>query len=180
MSFKKMIFRIVGILRKYRKPIILFVSVFFILIPICINLAFKYDSGIVILQAEWDASDALSFYDGILAAVLGIYGVFLSIQYAQKNYRLDEKNRVKPYLALTYLHERNNIDPLQILLANTIKEENEEDSLSDNTDSNEIQYRLNRVAILLKGNDIIYQSGLLQSQKNLLGKVDILRKMEMF
>lgn len=103
MSFKEMIFRIVGILCKYRKPIILFVSVFFILIPICINLAFKYDSGIVILQAEWDPSDVLSFYGGILAAGFGIYGVFLSIQYAQKNYRDDLKNQVLPYFVVTQL-----------------------------------------------------------------------------
>lgn len=103
MSFKEMIFRIAGILRKYSKQIILFVSVFFILIPIGINLAFKYNSGIVFLQAEWCASDALGFYGGLLAAGLGIYGVFLSIQYAQKNYRDDLKNQVLPYIVVTQL-----------------------------------------------------------------------------
>lgn len=87
----------------YWKPIILFILLFFIIIPTCINLAFKYNSGIIILQAEWDASDALSFYGGILAAGLGIYGVFLSIQYAQKNYRDDLKNQVLPYLVVTQL-----------------------------------------------------------------------------
>ena len=103
MSFKEILFKIAGLLRKYWKPIILFILVFFIAIPICINLVFKYDSGIAILQAKWCASDALSFYGGILAAGLGIYGGFLSIQYAQKNYRDDLKNQVLPYLVVTQL-----------------------------------------------------------------------------
>lgn len=103
MSFKEILFKIAKIWRKYWKPIILFILLFFIAIPACINLAFKYDSGIVILQAEWNAADALSFYGGILAAGLGIYGVFLSIQYAQKNYRDDLKNQVLPYLVVTQL-----------------------------------------------------------------------------
>lgn len=103
MSFKEILFKIAGLLHKYWKPITLFIFLFFIIIPTCINLAFKYDSGIIILQAEWDASDALSFYGGILAAGLGIYGVFLSIQYAQKNYRDDLKNQVLPYLVVTQL-----------------------------------------------------------------------------
>ena len=55
------------------------------------------------LQAEWCAADVLNFYGGILAAGLGIYGVFLSIQYAQKNYRDDLRNQVLPYLVVTQL-----------------------------------------------------------------------------
>ena len=112
MSFKEILFKIVGILRKYWKSIILFILVFFIAIPTCINLAFKYDSGIIILQAEWDASDALGFYGGILAAGFGIYGVFLSIQYAQKNYRDDLKNQVLPYIVVTQLRGSSHYNAL--------------------------------------------------------------------
>lgn len=104
MSYKERLSKIARLLHTYWKPIILFILLFFIIIiPTCINLAFKYNSGIIILQAEWDASDALNFYGGILAAGLGIYGVFLSIQYAQKNYRDDLKNQVLPYLVVTQL-----------------------------------------------------------------------------
>ena len=167
MSFKETLFKIAGLLRKYWKPIFLFILLFFIIIPTCINLAFKYDSGIIILQAEWDAADALNFYGGILAAGLGIYGVFLSIQYAQKNYRLDEKNRVKPYLALTYLRERNNSNLLKVLLESTL-EKQEENLLSENTHDSEIRYRLNKVTILLQDGKVIYQSDLSESQKMLI------------
>lgn len=164
MSFKEMIFKIAGILRKYWKPIILFVFAFFIIIPICINVAYKYDSGIVFLQAEWCASDALGFYGGILAAGLGICGVFLSIQYAQKNYRQDEKNRVRPYMALTYLRERTNTNLLDILgYTDEPKEKNFE---SANT--TDLQYRLTSVAIVLQEGEILYQSDLTESQKILI------------
>ena len=77
MSFKETLFKIAGLLRKYWKPIFLFILLFFIIIPTCINLAFKYDSGIIILQAEWDAADALNFYGGILAAGLGMVYFYL-------------------------------------------------------------------------------------------------------
>ena len=167
MSFKEILSKIAGLLHKYWKPIILVILLFFIIIPTCINLAFKCDSGIVVLQAEWDASDVLSFYGGILTAGLGICGVFLSIQYAQRNYRLDEKNRVKPYLALTYLRERNNSNLLNVLLKSTLEKQGE-NLLSENTHDSETQYRLSKVAILLQDEKIIYQSDISESQKMLI------------
>ena len=153
MSFKEILFKIAGILRKYWKPIILFLFIFFIIIPTCINLAFKYDSGIIILQAEWDASDALSFYGGILAAGLGIYGVFLSIQYAQKNYRDDLKNQVLPYLVVTQLRgvSRYNalVDGPDI---KTKAENNPEENESD--DPLYKEYKLTKIYYIIEPNGI--------------------------
>lgn len=104
---KKVLVKILGYLRTYWQVIAFFGLLLFAIIPLCINIAFKFDSGITFLQAEWYPEDVLSFYGGILAAGLGIFGVFLSIQYAQKNYRDDIKNRVLPYLVVTQLRGRS-------------------------------------------------------------------------
>ena len=153
MSFKEILFKIVGLLRKYWKPIALFILLFFIIIPTCINLAFKYDSGIIILQAEWKASDVLSFYGGILAAGLGIYGVFLSIQYAQKNYRDDLKNQVLPYLVVTQLRGLSRYNALaggpdvEIKAENSSGESQTEEPLYE-------EYKLTKIYYIIEPNGI--------------------------
>lgn len=153
MSFKEILSRIARVLYKYWKPIVLFVLLFFIIIPACINLAFKYDSGIIILQAEWDASDALSFYGGILAAGLGIYGVFLSIQYAQKNYRDDLKNQVLPYLVVTQLRGLSHYNALtdgpdiKTEVENSPRENETDDPLYE-------EYKLTKIYYIIEPNGI--------------------------
>lgn len=161
---KKVLVKILGYLRTYWLVIIFFSSIFLVFIPFCINMAFKFDSGITFLQAEWHAEDALNFYGAILASGLGIVGVFISIQYAQKSYRQDEKNRVKPYMALTYLHEKNNVDLLALL---GYAQEKEAPPLKMEFDG-ETQYRLSSVAIILKDGKVLYQSELSKPQEQLV------------
>ena len=80
------------------KKMLVFGIVGLIVIPVLINVVFKMDFGIEILQAEWDAGDALSFYGVLLAAFLAVYGVYLSIDYSNRNYRDDLRNQVLPFL----------------------------------------------------------------------------------
>lgn len=161
---KKVLVKILGYLRIYWKIVAFFGVLLFAIIPLFINIAFKIDSGITFLQAEWHAEDALNFYGVILAAGLGIAGVFVSIQCAQKSYRQDEKNRVKPYLALTYLREKSNVDLLALLgCAHAEKETSFENKCKD-----EILYRLTRIAIVLNDGKISYQSDLSEAQAMLV------------
>ncbi len=90
--------------------LLLFVIVFIILIPLGINIAFKQKTSVELLSAEWDANAALGFYAALLASLITVYGVFLSIQYAQKNYREDIKNRVLPYIAVTHYKSKSKIN----------------------------------------------------------------------
>ena len=43
---------------------------------ISINLLFKWNSNNFIIEAEWDAADALNYFGTILAAIIGIIGVY--------------------------------------------------------------------------------------------------------
>lgn len=67
-----------------------------------INQLFKLKAPCDFFVAKWQAADVLAFYGTMLASVTTILGVYISIEYAQRNYRLDEANRVKPYLSLTH------------------------------------------------------------------------------
>ena len=168
---KKVLVKILGYLRTYWLVIIFFSSIFLVFIPFCINMAFKFDSGITFLQAEWHAEDALNFYGAILASGLGIVGVFISIQYAQKSYRQDEKNRVKPYLALTYLREKNSVDLLDLV---GYPHEEKAAPVKKEFDS-ETQYRLESVAIILRDGEIFYQPELSETQEKLVRQGGIVK-----
>jgi hypothetical protein len=87
-------------LKKHWLAITIFGSIGLIIIPLCINLFFKISAPADFLVSEWTAGDALTFYGVLLGAGLAVWGVFLSIQYAQRNYREDVRNRVLPFFAI--------------------------------------------------------------------------------
>lgn len=89
-------------LSKHKWKLLLAFIIFIVAIPLGINSLFKLTSPLDIFVAEWEAGDALAFYGVMLASATTIIGVYISIEYAQRNYRVDEANRVKPYLALTH------------------------------------------------------------------------------
>ena len=98
-------------LSKYKWKLLLAFAIFIVAIPFGINSLFKLTSPLNIFIAEWGAGDALAFYGVMLASATTIIGVYISIEYAQRNYRIDEANRVKPYLALTHYksHSKTNL-----------------------------------------------------------------------
>ena len=87
-------------LRNNKKEIIWFFIIFVIVVPFLIHCVFKLQTPIAFFIAEWSAGDVLGFYGVLLASGLAVYGVFLSIQYAQGNYQIDMRNRVLPYIAV--------------------------------------------------------------------------------
>ena len=98
-------------IRKHIKALAVFFIVFIVAIPLLINLAFKVSAPIGILFAEWDAGSALAFYGVIVASFSTVAGVYLSIDYSQKNLQADTKNRVQPYLFLSTMNVHNDYDP---------------------------------------------------------------------
>ena len=84
-------------LSKHKWKLLLAFIIFIVAIPFGINSLFKLTSPLDIFVAEWEAGDALAFYGVMLASATTIIGVYISIEYAQRNYRVDEVNRVKPY-----------------------------------------------------------------------------------
>lgn len=72
-------------------------------IPIIINETYKH-SGFYVTM--WDAADVLSYYGTVIAAIIGIAGVYLTVYGANKNYRDDARNRILPYIGINVIDVR--------------------------------------------------------------------------
>lgn len=130
--------------------------------PIVINILFKIKSPIWFLVAEWDASAALSYYGAIIAAFLAIYGIFITVQYSQQNYREDVRNRSLPFIVVDMLRSRSirSIFPT----TETIAREN----LKNRSIEGYHEYRITDFYCILDDGNILYQSGLTDRQQNIL------------
>ena len=71
-----------------------------VIIPLVINVLFKIDLGICVLQSEWDAGDALAFYGSVLSVLLTVIGVFLTIRYENNKAKKEDSIKYKPILEL--------------------------------------------------------------------------------
>ena len=130
-------------------------------IPVLINCLFKIHPTISFFSAEWNAGDALGFYGTLLASLIAIAGVYLSINYAQENYRKDERNRQLPYLALTYMQKDSRFNLFDS--AFTQASENRDD-----VESYYAEYRLDRVYIVITKDGIEYRKKLDGKQNSIL------------
>lgn len=140
------------------------VSFFVIVVPAIINWLFKLQGPCSFLVAEWSAGDALSFYGTLLGSVATIVGVFLSIDYAQKNYREDEANRVRPYLALTHYKSKYKCNLFELVL----RTEHDEVDRKKQEDYDYEEYRLEEVFITIGTDGILYKNSLTEAQKQSL------------
>lgn len=77
-------------------------------VPIIINECYKTNSGYMTM---WDAADVLSYYGAIIAASIGVIGVYFTVYTANRNYREDARNRILPYIAIDVINNKQP-DPL--------------------------------------------------------------------
>ena len=71
------------LLKKHKKPLIWFCLIGIILIPLLIHIAFKIESPLSVLEAEWTAGDVLAFYGVLVGSIATVWGVYLSIEYSR-------------------------------------------------------------------------------------------------
>lgn len=130
--------------------------------PIVINILFKIKSPIWFLAAEWDASAALSYYGAIIAAFLAIYGIFITVQYSQKNYREDVRNRSLPFIVVDMLRSRSirSIFPTMETIA--------KEDMHERKTEGYFEYKITDFYCILDDGNILYQSGLTDRQQNIL------------
>lgn len=141
--------------------IVLFIV--FLIVPLIINWMFKLEAPGNLLIAEWDANGALAFYGTILASVATVAGVYLSIENAQRNYRKDEINKVKPYFALTHYraHSRYNwLKDIPIDKKDKAGDSKEQDYYEE--------FKLQRVFAVLEQGNAHYKERLSDNQQHLL------------
>lgn len=142
------------------KKIILFIIFFIVIIPIGINLLFKIYVGLDFFAAEWTAGDFLSYYGVFIGSVVTIYGIYITIQYSEFNYREDVHNRVLPYIALTTLKRKARYS----IFTN-------EDTESDNVNGDFYEeYRLHEMYFVICNGNIEIKSELSKEQKSVLIK----------
>lgn len=148
-------------LSKYKWKLLLAFAIFIVAIPFGINSLFKLTSPLNIFTAEWGAGDALAFYGVMLASATTIIGVYISIEYAQRNYRLDEANRVKPYLALTHYKSHAKSNLFSDIIAG--QEIGDKENQNQNTPVYE-EYKLERVYITITETAIEFKNKLSNAQ----------------
>lgn len=146
---------------KYKGKLLIAFVVFIIAIPFAINGLFKLTSPWTIFAAEWDAGDVLAFYGALLASATTIVGVYISMEYAQRNYRLDEANRVKPYLALTHYKSHAKSNLFSDIIAG--QEIGDKENQNQNTPVYE-EYKLERVYITITETAIEFKNKLSNAQ----------------
>lgn len=129
--------------------------------PIVINILFKIKSPIWFLTAEWDASAALSYYGAIIAAFLAIYGIFITVQYSQKNYREDVRNRSLPFIVVDMLRSRS-IRSIFSTMETIAKED-----MHERKTEGYFEYKITDFYCILKNGEIEYATGLTHAQQSL-------------
>lgn len=69
--------------------------------PILINELYKNENGYLTM---WEAKDMLSYFGMIIAASIGVAGVYFTICVSNKNYREDARKRILPYIAISVIN----------------------------------------------------------------------------
>lgn len=147
-----------SIMKKYKGRIIGALIIVLICIPFGIHILFSVPAPFKFLQAKWTAGDILSFYGTIVGAFCTVLGVFLSIQYAQKNYKEDTEKRVLPYIGLTKLDEKNKNNIFNIISSKDIPDE----------ESGYKEFLSQKCCFIIHNGEIIPKYDLSKSQKALL------------
>jgi len=145
------------LLLRYKKQIIIGIIICIFIIPFIIHVFFLISAPASFLRALWTAGDVLTFYGALIASGLMIFGVFLSIQYAQQQYREDVRCRALPYIS---------ISKLQTEYESPLLEQDTDDFFNNSYR----EYRLQKIYFIMKSGIITVKGGLTQVQQKLVDK----------
>lgn len=143
---------------KKNYKIFLVVLGFVLIGPIVINCLFKLQAPLDIFVAEWDASSMLSYYGTIIAAVIAIYGIYITLQYSQKNYKDDVRNRSMPFIVIEMLKTSSSWNLMR---------QNSTENVTELVEGYR-EYKLTDYYCILDQGNIIYRTGLTKSQQEIL------------
>ncbi len=138
--------------------------IFIFFIPLIINGLYQIPAPFPILHLGDSVAVVLGLYGNILSSVLGIVGVFISIQYARKQslieYQRNSRNSVLPCISLYSIKSYFKYPLYGIPILD-----------SDNNDSNNSiihkEEPINEVIFILKNDHIIWKPELLDDEKEL-------------
>ena len=146
---------------KKNYKIILIVLGFILIGPIIINYLYKLHVSVDFFVAEWDAAAMLSYYGTIVAAVIAIFGIFVTIRYSQKSYKEDVRNRSMPFIVIDILKASSYRN-----FFNFLKSEDIETKPKQTEGYRE--YKLTDYYCILENGKIEYKTELTKTQQELL------------
>ena len=155
--------------------LLIFVVVFIFLIPIAINWIYEQPAPVQLLDMKWSIDAVLTFYGGIVAALIAIYGVYLTIQYTQNNYKEDVRNRALPVFAIKVL--RTKLRPVW-----GIEDETDSQRNQPGTKQGYSEYDVRDFYITVENGIISYRTDWTKAQRDLLqngGVTKIQSRLEM-
>lgn len=150
-------------LRKHRLSLLIVGILLLVVLPLAINYTFKMPVFCELLVAEWTAGDALSFYGVLVGVFAAVWGIYLSIEATQDNYRDDIRNRVLPFIALTFLQAKTP-GILAVALSKTLKSEDPQ-SLPNQTNSEYSEYKREKVCFVIEGGSVKAKNRLAEDQE---------------
>lgn len=149
-------------IRKHWWKLVLVAGFFIIGIPLLINWLYKQPARIDFFRMGWNVDAVLTYYGSIIAAVATVLGVFLSVKYAQENYREDERNRQLPFMALSFLRRESKFHLFDMT--------NTEGKNSEDEEEYYYEFKLRKIYIIITKSEIIYKKRLSKDQNDLLMK----------
>lgn len=150
-------------LKKHLWSLLIVGALLLIVIPIVINYVFKIPAFCKLLVAEWTAGDALSFYGMLVGALAAVWGIYISIEAAQDNYKDDVRNRVLPFIALSLLEVKT-----KSVLADDLSKAPESDemlSLPNQKGNEYLEFKREKVFFVIEGGSVKAMNRLTEEQE---------------
>lgn len=148
-------------LRKHRLSLLIVGILLLVVIPVAINYIFKMPVFCELLVAEWTAGDALSFYGVLVGVLAAVWGIHLSIEAAQVNYKDDIRNRVLPFIALSLLRVKTK----GIFGAGLSNTPEDMQSSPDQTKNEYSEYKRDKVCFVIEGGSVKAMNRLTEEQE---------------
>lgn len=135
--------------------------------PAAIHFLFKIHSS-PLFSAEWSAGDILSYYGTIIAALIAVYGVYISL--ADNRAAIKEQSRIDklPYLSVNILSKRYRMPWFTDLRVQTDIETNSPALSGENEKHYYIEEKLSSIFFVLDKGSIRAYGNLTDKQKNLI------------
>lgn len=104
---QKIINIIKSILSWIKKHGILLLTILVIILsvigPLIVKLIINNNTIISLFSKTWKASDALNYYSVIVAAIVGVIGIYITVLHSNQKYRDDIRNQTLPFFAFHIL-----------------------------------------------------------------------------
>ena len=97
-------------MRKAKRIILIILAIIvpLLIIPLIINVLYKFDFGIELFRSEWSAGDALGYYGVVLGGIITVGGIWYTIRNERKKQLEENTIMYKPIIELVGVNKEIN------------------------------------------------------------------------